>query len=258
MPKNDNMSRTIQGDLKRFASTFPKYAKGTAKLFLASGTEYFGVQMPAVKGMIETNHDVLVDAIRVLRNPAEAINKSVDKAMSTDGFKELQKFAKNALADLKSGELYDANRSRSGVAAEIDDMLSDFGGFDMTGFDETGEWSDSGLDDMDKDVDVKIAEVQETNADKRTEATISAIGTGAVAITQTANANAQATLRMSMKQHSQQMNAMQNMITAQSATFELINKGVTAQLDVTITPRMIAVTSASSSSRQLTLIQVTS
>lgn len=233
MAKEDGVTRDIRSRLRTAVGAAPRYAKGTAKLFLASGTEYFNVQMPAVGGMIEVNKDLLQDAVRFLRNPVDAINKQVDRAMGTDSFKELQRFAKNALDDLKTGNLYDPNRDRSEIGMQIDDMLSEFGGFDMTGFDENGDWSGDETTDPSVEADIKIAEVQEENASKRTAATIDAIGASTSAIVNTQNANSQTSLRMSMKQHSQHMNAMQNMITSQNATFELINKSITAQLDIT-------------------------
>lgn len=232
MPKQDAMTRDIRNNLKSVFKRAPKYAKGTAQLFLASGRDMINADLPYVGGMYEVNKELLTDVGRFLRNPADAIHKSIDRALQSEGYQEFTKFAKYALDDLKSGELYDPGRMRS-VGGSVDDMLSEFGGFDMTGFDEDGDWKELDFDDKGIEADVKIAEVQEENASRRTEATINAIGSSTEAIVNTDNANTQLTLRTSMKQHAQQMNAFQNMITSQNATFELINRSITAHLDVT-------------------------
>lgn len=231
MPKQDAMVRDIRNNLKVVFKAAPKYAKGTAQLFLASGKAMIDADLPYLQGMYEVNKDLLTDVSKFLRNPADAINKSIDRALNTEGYKELTKFAKYAIDDLKTGNLYDPARMRS-----IDDSfgsMDDFGGFDMSEFDENGDWKDLDFDDKNIEAEVKIAEVQEENASKRTEATIGAIGTATEAVVNTNNANTQLTLRTSMKQHAQQMNAFQNMITSQNATFELINRSINAQLDVT-------------------------
>lgn len=232
MAKQDTMTKDIRKNIAEVFGRVPKYATGVGKLFLASGKEIFNIEMPYIGAMYETNQDLLKEVIRTLRNPADAINKQVNRALQSETAVELQKFGKYLIDDLKSGNLYDENRMRS-VGGSVEDMLSEFGGFDMDGFDESGEWDDSSFDDSGSETDIKIAEVQEENANKRTGAVIDAIATSTEATVVNANANAQANLRTSMKQHAQQMNGMQNLITTQSATFELINKSINAQLDVT-------------------------
>lgn len=232
MPE-DRMGRDIRDSVKKAVKVTGRYGVGVGKLFLASGKEFFNAQMPAVQASFETNKELLDDTVKFLRNPVDSINKRVDRAMQTEGFKELEKFAKNALDDLKTGNLYDPNRDRSDIGMQIDDMLSNFGGFDMDGFDENGDWSEGDFDSSGLEGEAKIAEIQEQNADKRTTATIDAIGASTNAIVANNTANHQRSLKMDLKYHTQQMNMLQNMITSQNSTFELMNQSVKASLEVT-------------------------
>lgn len=233
MANSDKMTRDIMERVKRSVGVVPRYASGTARLFLASGAEFFKNEMPAPVAMVQTNQELLSDAVRFLRNPVDAINKQVDRALGSDDFKALQRFAKNALDDLKTGNLYDPVRDRSELGMQIDADLASFGGVDLGNFDENGDWME-GMDSSDDDnITVEIAKIQDRNDSKRTSATIDAIGASTNAIVNTENANTQMSLRMSIKQHSQQMQALENMITAQTSTFELINKSVQASMNVT-------------------------
>ena len=231
--KQDSTTRDIKDRLRGAFSRAPKYATSTAKMFLASGKDFFNIQMPIIGGMLETNQDLIRDTVTFLRNPVDSVNKQIDTALNSENFKELKRFGQNALEDLKSGNLYDPNRDRSEFGMNVDALLSDFGGFDMDGFDENGDWDESNIDISGIEGEKAIAEVQEENASKRTAATIDAIGASTEAVVNTNNANAQMNLKMSMKQHAQLMSAMQNSITAQTATFELMNKSINASLDVT-------------------------
>lgn len=231
--KQDSTTRDIKDRLRGAFSRAPKYATSTAKMFLASGKDFFNIQMPIIGGMLETNQDLIRDTVTFLRNPVDSVNKQIDTALNSENFKELKRFGQNALEDLKSGNLYDPNRDRSEFGMNVDALLSDFGGFDMDGFDENGDWDESNIDVSGIEGEKAIAEVQEENASKRTAATVDAIGASTEAVVNTNNANAQMNLKMSMKQHAQLMSAMQNSITAQTATFELMNKSINASLDVT-------------------------
>ena len=231
--KQDSTTRDIKDRLRGAFSRAPKYATSTAKMFLASGKDFFNIQMPIIGGMLETNQDLIRDTVAFLRNPVDSVNKQIDTALNSENFKELKRFGQNALEDLKSGNLYDPNRDRSEFGMNVDALLSDFGGFDMDGFDENGDWDESNINVSGIEGEKAIAEVQEENASKRTAATIDAIGASTEAVVNTNNANAQMNLKMSMKQHAQLMSAMQNSITAQTATFELMNKSINASLDVT-------------------------
>ncbi len=232
MPKQDTFTRDIRQRVRQTFGAPVRYGGGVAKLFLASGKDFFSNTMPAPGAMLATNREILDDAIRFLRAPTEVINKQVNRALATDDFKALQKFGKNALEDLKSGKFYDPDRDRTDIGMQMDFDIGDFGGVDMDGFDEGGDWGEVGEESQDIKAQIKIATAQEESASKRTGATINAIGASTEALVDTENANTQLTLRMSMKQHSQQMSAAKNVITAQTAMFELVNRSVTAGMEV--------------------------
>ena len=225
------MVKDVRSRLKSIAAKGGKYFTGTAKLFLASGTEIVNVNMPTLSGMIDVNRDLMNDTVRFLRNPVDTVNRNIDRAMSTEGWRAFQKFAKNALDDLKTGELYDPMRDRSSFGEGIDALLDNFGDFDMSGFDDAGEYQE-GTDNGDFERDVALAESHEQAEDVRTQATIDAIGTSTRAVVNTQNANAQTSIRMSIKQHAQAMGAMQNMVTQQAATLTAVNAMASSILDV--------------------------
>ena len=228
----DKMTKDIRTSLRQVATRGGRYFKGTAQLFLASGSEFVDNKLPTVGAMVETNRELLQDTARFLRNPVDAVNRTINKAMDTPDFKALKKFGKAMVDDLKSGELYNADRMRSSFGETVDGLLDGFGDFDMSGFDESGEWTEpSGDDSFEKEA--KLVESQEKAEDTRTSSTISAIGLGTDALVHTANANAQTNIRLSLKQHSQLMAGVQNMVTQQAATLQAVNQTAISLLDVT-------------------------
>ena len=237
--KEDRMTRDIRKSLRDSFSLAPKYAKGTAQLFLASGKEYFNVKLPVFKSFYETNKDLMDETFRALRNPSDGANRFLARTGKNEAVDALKDLSKTALEDLKSGKFYDKNRFRSGglddAFADFDiNMEDDFGGFDLDGFDENGDWGEPDPQ-QDKEIkaQAKIAAQQESNANTRTEVTVGAIGASTEAIVTNEKAIAANNLRMSLKQHSQIMNSMQNIVTQQAATFELMNKNLQTTLDVT-------------------------
>lgn len=237
--KEDRMTRDIRKSLRDSFSLAPKYAKGTAQLFLASGKEYFNVKLPVFKSFYETNKDLMDETFRSLRNPSDGANRFLARSGKNEAVDALKDLSKTALEDLKSGKFYDKNRFRSNG---LDDAFGDFdinteddfGGFDLGGFDENGDWGEPDPQ-QDKEIkaQAKIAAKQESNANTRTEVTVGAIGASTEAIVTNEKAIAANNLRMSLKQHSQIMNSMQNIVTQQAATFELMNKNLQTTLDVT-------------------------
>ena len=83
MANSDKMTRDIMSRVKKSVGVVPRYASGTARLFLASGAEFFKNEMPAPIAMVQTNQELLSDAVRFLRNPVDAINKQVDRALGS-------------------------------------------------------------------------------------------------------------------------------------------------------------------------------
>lgn len=224
--------RDIRAQLKAIGQKTGRVMTSAAKLFLASGKEMFQSDMPTLVATYDTNKEVLDATIRFLRNPADSINRGVTRGMETETFQELKKLAKNAMDDLKSGNLYDPDRDRSEAGMAIDDMLKDFGGFDMSGFDENGDWTEPDVNGAELEGHAAIADVQEENASKRTVATIEAIGSSTEAITSTINANAQTNIRLSVKQHSQVMNALGNSVAVQTAQLKSMGDSMQAAMQV--------------------------
>lgn len=231
MPSDKN-ARDIRKQLKDAAAWGGRITSGTARMFLASGRELFNLKMPVIADMAEVNNELITDITKIIRNPVDALNRGVTRAMNTEDYKAVAKFAKDALGDLKSGNIYDPNRDRNSASNYIDDLLNNFGGFDMDGFDENGDWSESDSNGDMLEGEAAIVDVQEENASKRTAATIEAIGTSTEAITQTITANNQANIRMSLKQHAQTMNMLSNSLNVQVSTLSAIDMSMKANLEV--------------------------
>ena len=241
MAKGSKTVHDINERVKRAVGRSDKYAKGLSKAFLHAGGEYLKIAFPAPVAMYTTNKELLDDTVKFLRNPVDSINRQVNRALETDDFKALKDFANATLDDLKSGNFYDKNRSRQKDEFGIDDLISDFdsdfGGFDLSDFDENGDWVDdenTSSSDTKEDINAQlaIAKVRESGDTARTKTLIDAIGTSRSAQMKNDNSNTQLTLRMSIKQHSEMMQAQQNLIQGQQATFELINKSTEAMANL--------------------------
>lgn len=237
----DKTNKELQSIFMRVGKTTLKYGTGVAKSFLASGKEMLDNYTPNIMSTIDTNKEFFSDAIKFLRNPVDTFQKGIDRAVGSEAYKELKKTAQYALEDLKSGEWYDKDRTRNSSLAEFDELLDfelddSFGGVDFGDFDENGDYVEeaesSADDDKNRKVDIEIAKMQEEGSYARTGATIDAITNSTTAIIQTERYNSQTQLRMQMKQHAQQMNALQNMLTTQGATLNLINSGINASLEL--------------------------
>lgn len=228
---NDRMVKDVRERLKGIATKGGKYFTGTAKLFLHSTTETVSRDLPTLSGMIETNKDLMNDTVRFLRNPVDSVNRGIDRAMQTEGWKSLKKVAMNALDDLKTGNLYDAKRSRTEYGESVDSLMDSFGDFDMGGFDESGDYVED-FETPDIDADVALAEAHEEAEDTRTEAMLGAMEASTKAIVNTENSNAQLDIRASVKQHSQIMNSLENVVTQQAATLNAVNSMAQSILEV--------------------------
>lgn len=233
MPESRS-NKNIRTQLKSMATWGGRITSSTARMFLASGKELFSNSMPTLVDTVQVNSELMTDVVQVLRNPADAVNKQINRVMETEDAKSIMKFARNALDDLKSGNIYDPNRDRNSASAYIDDLMDNFAGVDFSGFDENGDWSEPDVDGFDQlEAEAGIADVQEENASKRTAATIDAIGTSTEAITSTINAGTQASIRSGIKQHAQVMTALNNSLSVQSATLSAIDTSIKGALEVT-------------------------
>lgn len=239
MAKGSKTVHDINERVKRAVGSSEKYAKGFSKAFLHAGGEYLKSVFPAPVAMYETNKELLSDTVKFLRNPVDSINRQVNRALETDDFKALKEFADATLEDLKSGNFYDENRHRRKDEFGIDDLIADFdddfGGFDLSDFDDDGNWvDDDSSDDTKQDINAQlmVAKVRESGDNARTNTIIDAMGTSRSAQMKNDNANTQMTLRMSIKQHSEMMQAQQNLIQGQQATFQLITNSSEAMANL--------------------------
>ena len=232
MARADKTSRDINARVKRAVGGTKKYAQGAGKMFLHIGGEFIKTNFPTPFSMVSTNKEVLDSTVKFLRNPVDNVNRQINRALATDDFKALRKFAKNTLDDLKTGEFYDPDRHRDSQTEEMDKMFADldndFGGFDLSAFDDDGNWVDEDpsteLGREDINTQIRIAAFQDQKDDKRTTATVNAIIGSTQSQQKNDNANAQMSLRVAIKQHSEMMQTQQSLIQGQQATFELINK----------------------------------
>lgn len=227
---NDKMTRDIRDSLRKSAKVGGRYFTGTAKLFLASTAEIAKSTVPTVGAMLETNADLIRDVKTFLRSPSDAIHGAVDAAMATETYGAMKKFAADALEDLKTGNLYDPNRDRTGFGADTEALLDNFGDFDMNGFDDNGLYDMEESQDFEHDE--KMLESHEQAQDTRTTATINAVQQSAQATIANANVNATTNIRMGIKQHAQTMAGVQNLVTQQAAMLQTMNEGITSMLEV--------------------------
>lgn len=226
----DRMARDIREDLKRIATTSGRYFTGTAKLFLASSAEVVGQKMPTVGSMLDANRDFMNDTMKFLRNPVDAVHRGIDRALSGETVQAAKKLATDALSDLETGNFYDPDRDRSGYGSNIDNLLDNFGDIDMSGFDAEGEYEEPDLSGFEHDED--LLESHEQADDTRTVATIGAIQNTGDAIVKNQKYNAQMDIRLGIKQHSQMMSSMSNIITQQGALLESVNAATASILEV--------------------------
>ena len=240
MAKNDKSTQSVQNRLRK-AGAFPlKYAKGLGKMvFLGGGREFFTTELPVARSLYEVNEDFLKDTIKFLKNPAESVGRRVRISLESDAYKNATEIVKYAIDDLKTGNFYDESRALGrdgGEFGDFDDDFGDFGGFDMDGFDENGDWDGNESDTSEKTdqkVDVEIAKAQEDAADDRTRAEIGAIGTAAGAMIENDNKNAQRSVIMSIRQHAQDISAMENLIVVNSAIHESMNNNAKIAVELT-------------------------
>ena len=231
MARSKSGSRDIQQVLRR---AMIKPLKATANLgeMLVKGSmrEYISTNMPSLYGIFEENADIGGEVVSFIKDPKDSISRAIDSINSTETVQAARKIANAAIDDLKTGKFYSAYRDREGGN---DGLLDDFGGFDFGGFDDEGNWDES-FEDTSKsdDIAVKIAEKQEDNADKRTEAMLSAIGTSAEATNRTQLAIHKEDIKSALKRHAQTMSSLANITTMQAATYETMNNHLTAMTEM--------------------------
>lgn len=209
-------------------------------VFIGGGTEFLDAELPVARSLYEVNEDFLKDTVKFLKTPAETVGKRIRRALESDAYKNATEIVNNAIDDLKTGNFYDETRAAMGRGGnefgDFGDDFGDFGGFDMDGFDDTGDWNgdDSDVSEKtDQEVDVEIAKAQDSAADDRTKAEIGAIGTAAGAMIENDNKNAQRSVIMSIRQHAQDISAMENLIVVNSAIHESMNNNAKVAVELT-------------------------
>lgn len=249
----DRMSMDIRAELKKAAVKGGRYFTGTARMFLDSTVETVGNTMPTVGAMLEANRDLVNDTLRFLRNPVDALNRGMDRLSGDENIKALKKFGADAWDDLKTGNIYDPNRDRSSFGTSIDSLLDNFGDVDMSGFDESGDYTE--VDTSSSVKDAKMLESHEQADDARTIATIDAVqGTGS-AIIANAKGDAQTSLRLGIRQHSQLMGGMSNIIAQQGSLLDSVNAMASSLLEVQRETHRDIMTSLREISDSLTVIR---
>ena len=227
MPSDDNLSRDVRSRLRAGGEHAQKLFKGTARAFLASVGEVVGEDLPSVKAMAETNRSVLSETWKFMRMPQNQISRMTDRLTGSKPVRALQEAAKNAIDDLKTGNLYDPDRA----FGRGKDSMS-FGGFDFRGFNSEGEYDLP--DDSSFSFDLPDAISKESSmANERTNATIGAMGTATEVIVDNNNMNYNRNLKMSIQQHSQVMSAVTNMVTQQAATAKAVADFSRTYMDLT-------------------------
>lgn len=232
-PGQDPMARNIRENLQRVASTSGKYFQGTAKMFLASTKDLAKNSLPTIGSMYDANKDLITDVTRFLKNPGDALHRAADTAMTSENYQTLLKLKDYAIEDLKSGNFYDPNRDRTEFGQDTADLLENFGDFDMSGFNSDGDYDDGDLFDIKAfEKEIALQEHHEKASDARTMATIDVIQKVGQASVRTSQANAQMDARLGIKQHSQIMSSMENLITQQGAILTAVNQTATSMLEV--------------------------
>lgn len=221
-------SRSIQQILSK---AMIKPIKVTANLgeMIVKGSmkEYVTNNMPAFSGFLDANSDIGRSMVTFMTNPRDVISRGMDRIDDSETVKAAKKIAEAAIDDLKTGKLFDPARDRDGNG----DLLGDFGGFDFGGFDDDGNWDDS-FDDGSNDADVAMFEKSEDNADLRTEATITAIGTATEATNKTNLAIHKEDIKSALKRHTQTMTSLTNITTMTAAIHETMNNHLTAMTEM--------------------------
>ena len=217
------LSKAMIKPLKITANLGEMMVKGSMR-------EYFQTELPALDGFLSDNADLGKNLVYSIQKPKDAISKALDRFDKTETVQAARKIADAAIADLKSGEFYKEYRDRDGN----DDLLGDFGGFDFDGFDDDGNWDDSFDDNSSSGDDnaMQIAEMQENNADNRTEAMLAAIGSSTEATNRTNLAIHKDDIKSALKRHAQTMTSLANVTTMTAAIHETMNNHLTAMTEM--------------------------
>ena len=231
MPDN-SLDKNIRDKIKRSGTGAFKYGSNVAKSFLHMGKCMVKSEMPTLFSYAEINKELVSDTVKAIRNPASALGSKFSQMKNNGAYKSIIQVGKNAIDDIKTGKFYDEKRDRTDIGLETESMLNDFGGIDFSDYgSEDFEAGESSVDKSDA-IAISIAQAQETNADSRASATVSAIGTATGAIIANQQAQHDLDIKVRMKQHDQTMTGMKNITMASVASYEMSNAMMTEMLNL--------------------------
>lgn len=213
------LSRAMIKPLKVTKNLGEMIVKGTLR-------DYASSELPALSGLFEENSELISQITNTIKNPKGAISKVVDNTNRSDSIQTVRKIMSAAVDDLRTGKFYMSYRDRDN---DNSDLLDDFGGFDFSGFDDNGDWSESdGVTSESDAIALDIAAKQEESTDRRTEATIAAIGTATDTTNRTQLAIHKEDIKSAMKRHAQTITSLNNITTMTAAIHETMNNHLTA------------------------------
>ena len=131
-----------RNDVKKNASTLNSgWLKNTLKSMGVASTEMIKDIMPATGETLHSAGELTNDAIKTVRSTRVGAKTLADSISKSSAVKMSQDFFKNALEDIKSGNLYNTERERplDGFDDSDMDMETLFGDMDDFSFDEEGE-----------------------------------------------------------------------------------------------------------------------
>ena len=131
-----------RNDVKKNASTLNSgWLKNTLKSMGVASTEMIKDIMPATSETLHSAGELTNDAIKTVRSTRVGAQTLADSISKSSAVKMSQDFFKNALEDIKSGNLYNTERERplDGFDDSDMDMETLFGDMDDFSFDEEGE-----------------------------------------------------------------------------------------------------------------------
>lgn len=182
-------------------------------------------KMPNIGRMVDVNKQTLMDVANVLKNPA-SLGQAINNKIDTNGILNQSKLIlKNAMDDVKTGKFYDPSRDRSEEGMRTAELLDNFGGFDMSGFDDDGGYSEPVSSDADAITSAiqGSTETQEDNADTRFRLQVQSDIGNTQAIIQNDQNIAKLDLKMRLKEHHNTMNMASGSMALQSALVDFHN-----------------------------------
>lgn len=158
-----------RNDVKKTASTLnSKWLQNTLKSMGVAGTEMIKDMMPATSETISSAGQVAKDAINTVKSTRIGADSLAKNIKNNSAVKMGQDFFKNALEDIKTGNLYNTEREQS---------FGDFGESDTDADTLFGDMDDFSFGDEGDNPDVKVLN-QEVNQGVGGAATIKAIERG--------------------------------------------------------------------------------